>query len=368
MPVRVPFQPPILPHNGLAFLGEAPGDKEVNRTGNYVEVARAVWPGYPWTGDPVEDWRLTRKLKLPPLPLTGSSGRTFNAMLKMANVDRTRSWVGNVFEEKAPGNDETVFLQDPEKREAAFARLAEELADFGPTVIVPMGGTALQALTGLTRISRMRGSPLVASRVAPEVKLVPTLHPAAIMRDWKMLQFAVADIEKAVQEAARGPELVFPERRFYLDPTLEDLEEWGPYLDRSGLLSVDIETGWGMITMISFSPNSEESLVVPFVDRRQPSRSYWPTIEAELHAWQWVKARMEGPAPKVGQYFANYDAYWLLHEAGIRTFNLRDDTRLMSHAHLPEAGKSLAELAATWSDQPAWKQWVEHHKTDKRDD
>ena len=364
----------------LAILAEAPGQEEIEKGGLYLTLAREIWPELPWTGETLKDRALAGGK--PALPLVGPSGRLFNGALRAAGIDRRDCWVGNLFEEKAPKNDVEPWLRDPERLGPAMERLSAELVRAQPTVIVALGATALWALCEISEIGKVRGSPLKATRLLPGTKVIPTYHPAAILRTYKHFPLLIGDLVKAVAEAEKGPELVYPWREFTLEPSLEEVRRWVwpelnwglqdsrgenfPSLLDSDLLSVDIETGWGQITCIGFAPDHEHAICIPFVDLRKPSRSYWATVEEELEAWRLVKAVLESPVPKLGQNFGGYDAYWLLKKKGVRPMNYREDTRLMHHALYPELPKDLASLAAAYSELPSWKHWNKGSE-DKRD-
>lgn len=363
--MHVPPQPPSAVPCRLAFLGEAPGEDEVSRGGFYLAQARRTWPDLPWTFNAYEDARISARL--PALPLVGDSGRVFNAILRAANIAREACWVGNVFDEKAPDNDVGPWMRDEERAGKALSRLASELSAAQPTVIVPMGATALWALAERSDISRARGSVTSASRVVPGAKLVPTLHPAYVQRVWKAMPLVIGDLIKAEHEAQRGPSVIYPNVKLHLEPTLYDLFHWKAKLLNSELLSIDIETGWGQITCVGFAPDASEALVVPFFDLRRPNRSYWDTEAEELTAWQWVRDVLSSPTPKLGQNYGGYDAFWFLERMGMRTMNLLHDTRLIHHAKYPELPKDLASLAGAYSDMPGWKHWS-GHKTEKRDE
>lgn len=207
-----------------------------------------------------------------------------------------------------------------------------------------------------------------AQYIIPGAKLVPTYHPAHIMRQWKFFHIVVGDFIKALREADIGPQIVHPKREFWLCPCLKDIRTYiDDYLSTSELISVDIETGWGQITNIGLGPDQYNALNIPFIDLRKPSRSYWPTMEMEYKAWMMVKEVLEEPTAKLGQNYAAYDAYWLLEKYGIRTYNLRHDTRLLHHAIYPELPKDLAFLGASYSSQGAWK-LMRNVKGEKRDD
>lgn len=332
MTIRVPFESP--PHPRLAFVAEAPGDDEMDRG----------------------------------RPLVGPSGRVFNSMLRSANIDRDDVWVGNVFDTQAPDNDTTAWQRDPAIAGPALARLQKEMEDARPTVIVPLGATALWAFTGFSDISAHRGAVLPATRLVPATKLVPTFHPAHILRQWKYLVVGIDDIIKAAREADRGPAILYPTRRLHVAPTLGEVRE---FADRcvgyDDPLGVDIETGWGQITCIGFSLGEEEAMCIPFVDWRQPNRSYWGSPEIEFKALMEVKRVLESPVPKVGQNYGGYDWYWLYDKWNIRTMNLLHDTRLLHHAIYPELPKSLEFMGNSYTAQGPWKT-LGWRGTEKKDD
>jgi len=351
--IIVPYQKPSRKPPRLAFVAEAPsGDEEYHG-----------------------------------VPLIGPSGRIFNAELRAAGIDRSECLVTNVFDQKLPGNEVAnwcVPLADarsngwtdiPPIGDAGFLRgehryhlerLQAELEEWDPIVVVPLGVTALWALTGQTRIGAVRGAVLPATRLVPGKKLVPTYHPAFVMRQWKFHHVVIGDFIKASNQAVVGRDIILPKRELLLEPTLADIEAYLPRLLASDLLSVDIETGWGQIKSIGFAPDVEHAIVIPFIDLRVPSRSYWPTAAEEVRAWGYVRTVLESEVPKLGQNFAQYDAYWLLEKEHIGVRNLREDTRLLSHALYPELPKSLEFMGNSYAMQGVWKSWGKGR--DKRDD
>lgn len=355
--IRVPAQKPSLPTKlcgPIAFVGEAPSDEEEEKG----------------------------------VPLVGPSGRIFNAVLRSAGIDRRECWVGNVFDEKLPENNVANWCYSTAEARAQgwtgtpppigklgvlrpehawhLQRLAEELEAVRPSIIVPLGGTALWAFTGNDSIGEVRGAAALARYVAPGVKIFPTFHPAYIQKDWRYFSVVIGDFVRAMEEARRGPELQLPDIRAVLEPTIEDLRVWRPRLLGADLLSNDIETAWGFITCIGFSPSAGEALVVPFVDIRQPDKSYWRTPEEELDALRFVKEVLESPVPKLGQNYL-YDTFWLLWKWGIRPMNFREDTRVLHHSLYPELPKSLAFMGASYTDQGPWKM-MRGRKREKRED
>ena len=320
LPVRRPCK--------LAFVGEAPGEHEVE------------------------------KLR----PLVGPSGSTFNALLRSAGIDRDACLVTNVYEHRLEEND---VAKEQARMGADWApwhaaqveRLSAEIALCQPTVIVPLGGTALNALAQTKAITSFRGQPMMGKGPFEKYKLLPTFHPAFILRQWNMFPIAVGDLLRAQAEADIGMEIRWPKRELYIDPTIEQVEAFLRLCNETNLLSCDIETGWGMIRGVSFAPNSRIGMYVPFIDLRKPSKSYWDDPAHEKRAWQAVRAILEGPTPKLGQNFALYDSIWLLRKAGIRVANYRHDLRLLHKALFPELNAGLAFMSSAYSNQGAWKHW-----------
>jgi hypothetical protein len=359
----------------LAFLAEAPAGEE-------VDAGRA--------------------LSLPaPIPLVGPSGRLFAQMLRGAGIARTdpppaqwgreldaiglrahmweRSdhWIGNVWDVRLEGDDASVlFASATEARAGGFgeaewyaqgygwlrpeyrpalARLARELAGFAPDAVVTLGAAATWALTGEIGVKECQGTRMIAQRVVPGVPVYPTLHPAHVIQDFRMLQTVTNDIERA----ARG---VMPwARKLYLEPDLQDLGWWWTeYGCRAALLSVDIENMYGQVDCISFAARPDgvtvsTAMCIPFVDWRSPNRSYWPTAMAELKAWNTVEAWLNTPTAKVFQN-GLYDVSWLWGRMGLRVRNYRHDTRLMQHIVDPEMPKSLAFMGPVYTVPPGpWK-------------
>ena len=283
----------------------------------------------------------------------GGSGRVFNAMLRTAGIDRAEVLLTHVFDRQAPENKPEVWRTNAERRTEAFDRLASELERARPNVVVPLGPTALWAFTGQTALTPFRGNIVQASRIRPGQKLVPTFHPREVMAQWKFMPVVVQDFVRAFSES-RFPEIRPVEGHLLLEPNLDDVRTFLAECRKARLLSVDIETGWGLITSIGFAPNPTVAMSIPFVDLTRPDRSYWRTPETEREVWLEVKHLLEDPSiPKLGQNFT-YDAFWLWKRAGIGVRGYVEDTRLKHHAIYPELPKDLAFMSS-YTDLGAWK-------------
>lgn len=310
-------------------------------------------------------------------PFVGPAGRIFNSLMRTANLVRDDYFVTNVFDEQIPDNKiknwcvglkvarEQGLTNLPPIGHNGFLdlghrhhldRLAAELARAQPTVIVPLGATALWAVSGAANITQMRGTVFPAKRLAPGVKVVPTFHPSYIMKKFQHYSIVVRDLQFAKLEADKGKEIALANRTLILEPSLDDIRGVIPLCERSPLLSVDIETGWGQVTCVGVAWDTEHAICIPFVDHRVPSKCYWPTPEDEAVAWRLIAQICGMPIPKVGQNFGGYDFYWFLSDRvriAVRDFS--EDTRLLSHAIYPELPKDLGFLGSSYASQGAWK-------------
>lgn len=241
-------------------------------------------------------------------------------------------------------------------------RLYEELGSVRPNLIVALGNTACWALLSATNIGSIRGNAttchlLPDSNGRVEVKdwkVIPTYHPAAVLRQWSWRPIVVADLMKAAREGCFA-ELVRPKRRALFNPTISEVEAWTATLiaKRCDLLSCDIETGAGQIKCISFAPSHSEAICIPFVDLAMPCGSYWPSARDELRAWACVRALLESGIPILGQNFL-YDLQYIM-PMGVLPTALAEDTMLLHHSMFPELQKGLGFLGSVYTNEASWK-------------
>lgn len=247
-------------------------------------------------------------------------------------------------------------------------RLGDEIIQHDPNVIVCLGNTALWALTGQTGVSKLRGTTTLSTHCVAGYKLLPTYHPAAVLRQWENRPVALMDLMKAERQS-HFPEVRKPRCEIWIEPNLEDCEQFYElYIRSAPLLSVDIETSGTQITCIGFAPSIDRSLVIPFYDPRQPGRSYWASPQLEALVWKFVARVLEDRS--IPKLFQNglYDIAFLWRANGIRTLGAREDSMLAHHALQPESLKGLAFLGSVYTDHSAWKSERKGTATIKRDE
>ena len=321
-------------------------------------------------------------------PFVGASGYELTKMLDEAGIRRADCFLTNVFNLRPPGGNDVANLCTDRSQgltelglltpgkylrgeyAGELERLKDELTAVAPNIVIALGNTAAWALLGSTGISRIRGTVTLGLGAYTKQKVLPTYHPAAVLRDWSLRAVTVLDLAKAGRESV-FPEIRRPERIIYIEPTLEEMEAYYErHLRNARSISFDIETRGDQITCIGFAPDPASALVVPFVDPRrlEPEHmgSYWPTHQAEILAWRFVRRVLSLPMPKYGQNTL-YDINFLWTKYGIPVVNYSDDTMLLHHALQPESLKGLGFLGSVYTNESSWKLLNRKTKTIKRD-
>lgn len=310
-------------------------------------------------------------------PFVGAAGYELTRMLDEAEIRRADCFLTNVFNLRPDRNDVENLCGSKadgipglpavkngkyilRKYAGEVSRLLDELSRVRPNLVIALGNTATWALLHNTGISKIRGTitstPFAIGQSA--LKVLPTYHPAAILRDWSLRPITVIDLKKAKREST-FPEIRRPKCYVHIAETLEDLESfYEEYLRHAEFLSFDIETSGDQITCIGFAPAEDRALVVPFVDPRvtdgDSRGSYWRTLSDESQAWRFVRRVLSLPCPKFGQNTL-YDIHFLWRNYGIPVTNYSDDTMLLHHALQPESPKGLGFLGSLYTNHSSWK-------------
>jgi DNA polymerase len=311
-------------------------------------------------------------------PFIGTSGEELDRMLSESGIPRDNIRVTNVCQIRPPFNEiERFFISKKEAKklgmEPHFGRypgkeislglqaLYAEIETTKPRVIIALGETALWALTGNQGITNWRGS-LCRYIYNKDIIVIPTYHPAAILRNWSWRTTALHDLRYAARNL-QSP-VSRPPWNFKIRPSYQDFHEWSGQLfnrlDNSKepiTLAADIETSRGMITCIGFATSKTDAFCVPFTSQSRRG-DYWIGYELEN-----VVMRLRGilTHPNAGIIWHNglYDLQYIYRWLGIIA-NVRDDTMLMQHTAWLELPKSLDFIASLYCDYRLY--WKEDRK------
>lgn len=297
---------------------------------------------------------------------------TFNSSIRMVNYwSKFPFPLLNVFNSHPPENnieffyaretsssfpprrfDNRIHYVKPEY-EFHVKQLHETLKELSPNIIVALGNTALWALGLPATISKLRGN-VVES---PFGKVLPTYHPASVLRNWSQRIVTILDLHKALRES-ESPTISTLPREIWTRPGIEDCYRWWElYGAKAELLAFDIETVLNkQISEISFASDSTHALHVPFFWKENKQYiNWWPDAKTEVEAWRFVKMVLESDIPKIGQNCTTYDAYWLVKEMRIGVKNITHDTMQLSHAWALELEKGLRFLGSIFLNERDWK-------------
>ena len=288
------------------------------------------------------------------LPFVGRAGNTLNTLLNQAGIIRSQCLIANVARERPPNNNIKHYFQDkgckiPTPRMLEYiALLQKEIEQYKPNVVVPLGNTALWALTGRKGIKHARGS-VTTSALVPEQKLLPTYHPQAVGYDWSLATTMVLDLKKALYHS-KFPGIPEDKRQLIIDPTkVYFIELCQQLLDEKEPVAVDIEAVQAHINRIGFSNSDSWAFTLGTLKGILP---LFPEKD-ELEIWEWIgKVISELP---IIYHNAVYDLPVLFLRNGIPTPNLYMDTLVASHILWPELPKSLEYVTSILLDVPAWK-------------
>jgi len=136
------------------------------------------------------------------LPFVGAAGQLLTRMIAAMGLTREQVYIANVVKCRPPGNRTPT----DEEMETCAPYLYRQLAILRPKVIVALGRPAAQTLLATkTPIGKLRGAfhdfppPALAGLGLPPARLMPTFHPAYLLRSpgekgkvWEDLQQVMA--------------------------------------------------------------------------------------------------------------------------------------------------------------------------------
>jgi len=280
-------------------------------------------------------------------PFVGPSGWKLDRWWRQVGLQRADFYITNVVPYRPKQNKiENVPQEELDEHIRALHARLGELQD--PWLIVATGNTAVSGLLNRSGITRHRGSIYeYRDQRDRRIKVIPTLHPAFVLRDPSEERSALADWRR-IAEDSTFRELRLPEREHLIQPTLDDvrwfLEEARKHAEA---MAIDIETPGGEIACIGFSFDPGFSLTIP------TTLHYWESLEALEQAERMVRELCTLPCEKVLQN-GLFDTFYLA-EAGIEVANWRWDTLAMHHALDASAPHSLAWQASVFTREPYWK-------------
>lgn len=301
-------------------------------------------------------------------PFVGPAGKLLRKHFMMVGIDPDDVYFTNICFIRPPENHIRSFFDDAGRPNTfvinGVMQLMEDLYEIQPNVVVAFGNYPLWALTGkaewrrvkrrdgsteltYTGIARWRGS--ILESVIGEHKVVPTYHPAYILREGMSDHGTwICDLERVAREAA-FKEIRRPRKEIVIDPkglTRRCELDW-LLSDMSKTLTFDIEGSGHRLHCVGMTTDRDRAIVIP-------TKS---TEDVDF-----VRRVLTSGLRLNGQNLI-YDASLLEWYRFIHCIDyIGHDTMLAAHAANIELPKGLDYLVSIYTDQPAYKHMVDWKK------
>jgi DNA polymerase len=127
-------------------------------------------------------------------PFVGKAGQLLDKILEVCGYERfTHTYIANIVKCRPPGNRTPL----PEERAICLSYLKEQINIIKPEIIILLGATALQGLIDpQAKITKMRGNWIKYQ----DTWVMPTYHPAALLRNPGLKAPTWEDFKKVVQK------------------------------------------------------------------------------------------------------------------------------------------------------------------------
>lgn len=292
-------------------------------------------------------------------PFTGPSGRFLNMLLAKNGINRNDVWLTNVLKYRIPPNSKKgrkLPFQTRAKQVgidvlASLEELRKEVDQLKPNLLLPLGGTALWALTGNDKIKVYRGS--ILSGFGGR-KIVGTYHPAHILHQeeevkgyWNktVMEF---DLRRANKQS-QFPEVRLPQRTLQICKSYKQLHDFIRRYESNRHPAIDIEAIDCIPVCIGISFTPSEGITVPLWNTRNISN----ICDAELALIWNLLSQFLAQHEVVGQNFG-YDRD-KIKRLGFIIKALKSDTMLKAFAINPELPKNLAFNTSIYTEEPFYK-------------
>lgn len=345
----------------VMFCGEAPGEHE--------EIKGIPFVG--GSGDEL-DKMLAESGFLTKSPVIASGGGSYQIGAARRIERDAKYFLTNVCKYRPPENKiEKFFLDSKQKKPnelilEGVRELKAEISIVKPELIICFGNTPMWALKGERGIRKWRGSMLDysyqdADGVQRSALLMPTYHPAYILRDWAQRPITVHDLRRAYEAWQRGS---WPERKvtYFIRPSfslcmdvlgtlIKEANERTP--ENPLELVSDLETRYGYIACHGIAWDSRSALCIPRISRSRPTGHF--SLDEDVALWQLERELLcHENVSVIGQSYL-YDAQFFARRCGYVP-RLRHDTRFMQHVAWPGLPQNLGFLSSMYCEHHVfWK-------------
>ena len=295
-------------------------------------------------------------------PLVGPSGQLFDRSIHTAGIPRRDTYILNVWETEvkrgAKGTitdsyGDTLWTEKSGFTEAgleAAQPTIQRLQKCKANVICPLGGVPLDLMYQDHRITKWRGSILESSRL-PGRKIVPTVHPAFLLRGQYIMRYPFISDLARVREESSHAEIRLRKRIYRLDPSYDEAIAYLDLANTQQAIATDIEVLNHQVSCFSVAISPDDVICISLVGR-QGHR--W-TIEQEVEIWRRYALILANPdVMKINQNLI-FDLGFLIKQMGIFYDGPLGDTMVAHHIIWPDFPKGLDYLCSIHTREPYYK-------------
>lgn len=294
------------------------------------------------------------------IPFVGGAGSILNQLLEDAGITRKECRVGNVCRYRPPGNRFSWFYE-PEQIELyrkEVDNLFAEIKRTKPNIVIALGNQPLKALMGYDGVTGWRGSLLWNDNLC--TKVLPTFHPAFIMRNYDASPLLLFDLKKA-REESRTIKYETAHPTLITRPSFEQIvHELNRMKKAQRVVAFDVET--------TYATQEEEMMMTSLAIADDPNWAIAIPLASDMEGWFWTYTEWWAIIKMLGLFFesgipviaqnAQFDIGVLHYLYGIKVPNLCLDTMCAFHTIYPELPKSLNMLRTTYTNIPFYDFWA----------
>ena len=313
------------------------------------------------------------------IPFSGAAGSLLKQMLSHSGIRFGDCYVTNIMNVQPPSNRFEYFYEGKlpgASLETAIVRLRDKLEAIRPQVIITLGAEALRAVCNKRKITAYRGTWLSFR----DIPVLPTFHPAYVLRQYQSHVVVEMDFVKAVSEKCKDVPMMI------LEPSLQDVLNWVHSIRvrlKAGVVGVrfayDIETIGRHVRCIAFADGVQRPICIPFIrfkssdlatvgstrvllrSSAQAAGSYW-SVHDEVRVIDAIQVLFDGGFEIVGQNSIGFDAPLLYDEFGVHIKEHYMDTMHAWHCLYSELSKSLSFLCSVLTNYANY--WTDKVTTD----
>lgn len=278
-------------------------------------------------------------------PFAGAAGKLLDKMLREAGLSREQIYITNVVHCRPPGN------RTPSKEEIQACKkyLQAEMDMVKPKYVLLLGNVALQGVLGKSGITKYRGEIFEQNGI----QYLPTLHPAAALRQPKYMSVIQADINKfanLIKNTLNLPR----DFKWKLAQNTNDLKQCVRDILNSDRISFDVETSGRFpldlnATIYCLGIGTPHcNWIIPF---DYPGSKFRSKDIAKKVFEMIYQAIMQAALKVVCAHNGKFDNKWLRTYFGLR-FPLNFDTMLAAYILDENSPHGLKYLASLYFNAP----------------